>query len=625
MKVSIIIPTFNEEEYLPILLESIRKQDMDDYEIIVADADSTDKTVEIAKKYNAIVVKGGMPGVGRNNGAKIAKGELLIFLDSDLEMTEGYLKNTIKEFEEENLDIAITQMLPSNERSYYKILHKIANMFMIAVETIKPHGAGCYGIISKKSYHDKIGGFDESLSFGEDTDYIEKIGEKGSFKVLRKPKIIVSTRRLEEEGIKTLIKQYGKSTFNDFRGKRTTKEELDYNFGHNAKVDDFLDYYRKNKEDFIEDASKKRIIYSVCGEGMGHATRSAVIIEELKKDYEVLIFASERAYKYLHKKFDDVYEIYGFNTVYKDNKVQNIETFVTCMKSLPHDIKETMSLMTDIALEFKPNLIITDFEYYASGLSYILNIPMISVDNIHVLTKCKLDYPKKYITEKIISDGVIAVFLKKPEKYFITSFFNPEVKNPKKTKIYPPILRKEILELKGEYKDHILVYQTSDSNDKLIKTLKKFKNEKFLVYGFKKEEKDENIEFMNFNEDKFYEDIRNAKAVIANGGFTFITESLYLKKPIFSIPAMGNFEQIVNGLYVEKLNYGIMREEISYESLEYFINNLDNYKKELKSYETFKNNDLIIDDLKKIIDKCSVENKGNKTNKLKILEKAFDS
>ena len=68
---SIIIPTYNEEEYLPVLLDSIKEQDFDDYEIIVADANSTDKTVEIAKDYGCIVVEGGLPAVGRNNGAKI--------------------------------------------------------------------------------------------------------------------------------------------------------------------------------------------------------------------------------------------------------------------------------------------------------------------------------------------------------------------------------------------------------------------------------------------------------------------------------------------------------------------------------------------------------------------------
>ena len=142
---SIIIPTYNEEEYLPVLLKSIKKQDFDDYEIIVADANSTDKTREIAEEYGCIVVDGGLPAVGRNNGAEVAKGEYLLFLDSDLELTDEYLRNVLYEFQNEHLGIAITQMLPMSNKIEDKLFHDFANYFMISVEKIKPHGAGCYG------------------------------------------------------------------------------------------------------------------------------------------------------------------------------------------------------------------------------------------------------------------------------------------------------------------------------------------------------------------------------------------------------------------------------------------------------------------------------------------------
>ena len=156
MILSIIIPTYNEEEYLPVLLKSIEKQSFTDYEVIVADADSTDKTREIAKDYGCIVTDGGLPAVGRNNGAKIAKGEYLIFLDSDLELTDDYLRDVLYEFRMERLGIAITQMSPLSKKIEDKLFHDFANYFMISVEKIKPHGAGCYGIIARKELHDVL-------------------------------------------------------------------------------------------------------------------------------------------------------------------------------------------------------------------------------------------------------------------------------------------------------------------------------------------------------------------------------------------------------------------------------------------------------------------------------------
>ncbi|WP_263641099.1 glycosyltransferase family protein [Methanobrevibacter arboriphilus] len=72
---------------------------------------------------------------------------------------------------------------------------------------------------------------------------------------------------------------------------------------------------------------KIKIFYSVCGEGMGHAVRSGVILEELtkkenKEKYDIYIFSSDRSYRYLKNKFDNVYEIGGFNTVYENNEVK---------------------------------------------------------------------------------------------------------------------------------------------------------------------------------------------------------------------------------------------------------------------------------------------------------------
>lgn len=623
-KISIIIPTFNEEEYLPQLLDSIKDQSYADYEIIIADAQSKDKTREIAKSYGCIITEGGLPALGRNNGAKKANGELLLFLDSDLILTEDYLKDSVEEFEENELGIAITQMIPLSDKKRDKVLHEFANRFMIMVESIKPHGAGCYGIISRKDLHDQVGGFEESLDFGEDSDYIARIGKISSFKVLRKPQVLVSIRRLEKEGLVSLAYKYSKSTVYDFMGKKITADELDYAFGysdeHNPNILETSDYsyedleanetnvsynnleknpmnksiVQENPEDTLDNtaASKKRIIYSVCGEGLGHAIRSGVILEELIERYDILIFASDRAYTYLSQKFENVYEIYGFNTVYENNKVQNRKTFVKSMKKLPRDLKENLGLLYKLARDFKPNAIISDFEFYASLLSKLLRIPLISIDNMHVITQCNIEYPDKYRKDKLKAESVVKSFIVRPKRHIIISYFYPEIKNPQKTIIYPPVLRKEIMELKPSYKNHILVYQTSKSNEKLIKTLKKVK-EKFIIYGFDKNETDQNLEFKMFNEDEFFSDLQNSRAIITNGGFTLISEALYLKKPVYSIPVKGQFEQIINAIYLDKLGYGEFHEEINKKSLEKFIKKLPKYQNNLKEYYGGDNKALI--------------------------------
>ena len=89
---------------------------------------------------------------------------------------------------------------------------------------------------------------------------------------------------------------------------------------------------------------------------MGHAIRTSVVLEHLKKDNEVVVFASGRAFEFLAEKFDDVYKIYGFNTVYENNAVNDKKTFIKAMKTLPRDVKDNIRLLYNIANEFKPDI-----------------------------------------------------------------------------------------------------------------------------------------------------------------------------------------------------------------------------------------------------------------------------
>lgn len=584
MKLSIIIPTYNEEEYLHKLLESIKTQSFTDYEIIIADADSVDGTREIAAHYGCKIVEGGLPGVGRNNGANIAAGEYLLFLDADAILTNDYLEDAINEFDDKDLDIAITQIEPLSDSKTDKIFHDLANLFMKSVESLKPHGAGCYGILTKKSMHEEADGFDESLDFGEDSNYIYKIGKIGNFRVLRKPKLLVSTRRLEKEGIKDLGRKYTKSTLYDFLGKKITAEQLDYTFGHSENED-------------------KRIIYSVCGEGMGHAIRSSVIIEHLlKNNHKVIIFASDRAYDYLSKKFENVYRIHGFNTVYKENAAKYMDTFLIGMRNLPRDLIENFKMLYNIAKAFKPNIIISDFEAYASLISKIMRIPLISLDNIHIITQCEIDVPEEYRIEKIAANGVIRSFIVKPKEYLITTYFYPPVKQ-KNVSLFPPVLRDEILNLKPYNGEDVLVYQTSDSNHEIIEYLKKI-DQSFVIYGFGIEKEEENLQFKEFSEEGFFKDLESAKAVIANGGFTLLSEAIYLGKPVLSVPVKKQFEQIVNALYLEKLGYGEFHEELDEEIIERFLINLDTYRESIGSFK-YEGNQKVSEALDKHIKKYS--------------------
>lgn len=198
--ISIIIPAWNEEKYLPKLLDCIKKQTYGDYEVIVADASSTDRTRQIAKKYGCKVVKGGMPAVGRNNGAKAAKGEILLFLDADSQIDKNFVRNALKEIRKKELDVAGCRIKPLSNKMAYIFGFSVFNLWSCVMQFIFPHASGS-GIFCKKSLHNRIKGFDKSIKFAEDVDYVNRGSRYGKFRIIKNAEVLVSPRRYENEGM----------------------------------------------------------------------------------------------------------------------------------------------------------------------------------------------------------------------------------------------------------------------------------------------------------------------------------------------------------------------------------------------------------------------------------------
>lgn len=196
---SIIIPTLNEEEYLPRLLDSIKKQGFGEHEIIVADAGSTDATVSIAQAHGCRVVPGGLPAKGRNNGAKAATGQLLFFLDSDTILPEGFFEKTMEEFSRRRLDIAsfCLYLVPHN-RLGNLILDVFYNTMVKTLEKILPHSA--VGILVQRELFEKLHGYDETITLAEDHDLARRAVKYGTLGIIRSTSILVSDRRFKKDG-----------------------------------------------------------------------------------------------------------------------------------------------------------------------------------------------------------------------------------------------------------------------------------------------------------------------------------------------------------------------------------------------------------------------------------------
>ena len=140
---SIVIPTKDEEEFLPLLLESIKHQTMQPSEIIVADAQSTDRTREIAESYGAKVVEGGAVSAGRNRGAEQVSFDIILFLDADVELRDPeFLEKSVGEMIERKLGLATCDVFPLSDAFVDHFMHKAYNVYARAWGALFPHAPG---------------------------------------------------------------------------------------------------------------------------------------------------------------------------------------------------------------------------------------------------------------------------------------------------------------------------------------------------------------------------------------------------------------------------------------------------------------------------------------------------
>ncbi|MGE5425515.1 MAG: glycosyltransferase [Bacillota bacterium] len=232
--VSIIIPTLNEEHYLPRLLDSIEKQDFKDYEIIVSDAGSQDRTREIAASRGVKLAADSKikhPSAQRNAGAAVAKGDILLFLDADSEIGQGFLVDLVSQFGKKQLTGAgcYIRFNPNNIR--YSIYAIISNVICGLKQYGRHPAAVGAGLAALRSAHEKIGGFDLNIKLAEDYDYCERLAGVGRFRMLESVRLLYSSRRMEKEGFWKTGWTWLRMGLYTLTNRKIKKDIIKYDFG----------------------------------------------------------------------------------------------------------------------------------------------------------------------------------------------------------------------------------------------------------------------------------------------------------------------------------------------------------------------------------------------------------
>ena len=322
-----------------------------------------------------------------------------------------------------------------------------------------------------------------------------------------------------------------------------------------------------------------RILYGVCGDGFGHSSRALVVGRYLEDwGHEVKIMTYGRAFEVLKDKFD-VFEVSGMEMQFVRGELKKRATLRYNAKITAENLFKWRRFR-DLMKTYGPELCITDMEPIVPILRFLYDKPLICIDNQHRITHLKLHVPKQYYADYLMAKTVVENFVAKANHFIITSFSEGEIKRPDTT-LVPPVIRDEVRNSQPLSGHKILVYLTRE-NQAVLDTLKQF-HEEFVVFGYNVNKKDDNLEFRI--RDFFLDELKACKAIIATARFTLMSEALYLKKPYLALPLKGQFEQVLNALFLKQAGYGTYSDDLQAMEVSEFLVNQDIYLKKLIDYE----------------------------------------
>jgi uncharacterized protein (TIGR00661 family) len=329
-----------------------------------------------------------------------------------------------------------------------------------------------------------------------------------------------------------------------------------------------------------------RVLYGVNGEGMGHATRSDVVISSLLAAHDVRVMASGAAFRYLEDKYGHVNEIFGPSFALDHGEIRRWATVTHTMSAMGRDLPGSVRRWMATVDEWRPDVVVTDFEPLSGIYARSSRTPLVCVDNIHMIDRCRHG--------KAIVDGarddfrlarvVTRAMVPTAGDYVITTFFRPPLLRGR-TVLVPPIVRPSVVAAQPVRGEHLLVY--SGGSEELIAALRNC-GVPSRVYAMRDGPEagttDGAIEYRERSIDGFLEDLVSSRGVITGGGFSLLSEAVFLGKPVLSVPLRGQFEQLMNARYLDREGFGLCAPVVDEPTLTTFLDRLDSYHERLAEY-----------------------------------------
>ena len=296
-----------------------------------------------------------------------------------------------------------------------------------------------------------------------------------------------------------------------------------------------------------------RILYGVMGNTHGHIMRSLAIAQRLP-EHEFHFVGGGQVPRALAGRYPCL-EVPVLRTRHREGRLDLPGTIGQILLA-EAQIPMVFSRLHRLVKEWKPDLAITDREFYLPIYSRLTGLNCLSIDHTHLLKACRFEIPpelRKIWRLTLLNDYLLFNFA---QRQLIVSFFEPPRKPGSKAEIFPPVLRPEVQRITAQPGKHLFVYLSIPHFDDLLRVLAR-QPRPVIVYGQSNPPPNtDKITFKPYDQSQILHDLASSHYAIVNGGHNLICEALYFHKPVLCFPIAGLVEQYINVSHVRSLHYG---------------------------------------------------------------------
>jgi uncharacterized protein (TIGR00661 family) len=306
-----------------------------------------------------------------------------------------------------------------------------------------------------------------------------------------------------------------------------------------------------------------KIVISLCGEGRGHATRIATLVERLDDEHEILVFTSDDAFAFLSHRFAAgqprvrVAEIPGIVFQYTGGRLDVMKSIAAGLDYQARQLGPLVDRMMGELESFGADVAVVDFEPALPRAAGRMGIPLVSVDHQHFLLAYDLDaLPWTLQWNAWFMSRAVWLYVAEAADTVVSAFFRPPLRRGWEHVVQVgPLLRREILAAEPRDDGFIVSYLRRHTPFSAIEALADC-GLPVRVYGLGHREPAGHVSFHAIDERRFVDDLAGCRAVVAAAGNQLIGEALHLGKPMLLLPEKAHAEQLMNSHFLAAMGCG---------------------------------------------------------------------